>query len=83
VIRIGNNTPVEAFPPKIIAMTGTMIIETPGTPVFDIPTRIAHKAIRAQWLFDNEKIVIKPDIANNFLVWLDLTIFAKILKIVF
>jgi len=43
-------------------------METPGTPVFDIPTRMAHMAIRAQWVLDNEKIVIKSNIANNFLV---------------
>jgi hypothetical protein len=43
-------------------------METPGTPVFDIPIRIAHMATRAQWVIDKEKIVINPDIANNFLV---------------
>jgi hypothetical protein len=68
VIRMGNKTPVEAFPPKIIAIIGTTIIETPGTPVFDIPTRMAHIAIKAQWVVDIEKIEKEQDIINDFLV---------------
>lgn len=67
-MRIGSNVPVDAFPPKIIAITGTTIMETPGTPVFDIPTKIAQIPIRVQLAYDKEKMDRKSGIANNFLV---------------
>jgi hypothetical protein len=68
VIRIGRSTPVDAFPPNIIARTGTTIIETPGTPVLDIPIKIAHNPINAKWVYDKDRGVKQPDIINNFLV---------------
>jgi hypothetical protein len=49
-------------------MVGTTIIETPGTPVFDIPERIAHTPIRAQRVYGKDKKVWIPGIVNNFLV---------------
>jgi hypothetical protein len=66
VIRMGSNTPVEAFPPKIMAITGTINMETPGTPVLDIPARSAHMAIRAHWVYDIEKLSIKAVILLIF-----------------
>lgn len=43
IIKIGNNIPVDAFPPKMIARVGTTSIDTPGTPTFDIPISMADK----------------------------------------
>jgi hypothetical protein len=45
---MGNNNPVDGFPPKIIASDGTTNIETLGTPTFDIPTSIAQKITTIQ-----------------------------------
>ena len=42
-MSIGSKMPVDDFPPKMKASTGTTIIETPGTPTLDIPTSIAQK----------------------------------------
>ena len=52
---MGSNTPVDCFPPKISASVGTTIIETPGTPVFDIPISMAQKTISSQSPTDKEK----------------------------
>ena len=68
VMSMGSNMPVDAFPPKIIAITGTTIMETPGTPVFDIPTSIAQIPISIQLVYDKDKTDEKSGIPNNFLV---------------
>jgi hypothetical protein len=47
IIKMGNKTPVEALAPKIKASAGTTIIETPGTPTFDIPISIPQAMMMA------------------------------------
>jgi len=48
-----------SFPPKIIARVGTTIIETPGTPTFDIPTKGPQKANKIHCIIEksNSNIV--------------------------
>jgi hypothetical protein len=60
MIKIGSKIPVDCFPPKIIARVGTTIIETPGTPVLDIPMSIAQNTISTQSITDKEKGRINP-----------------------
>ena len=55
-MRIGSKTPVDALPPNIMANTGTTIMETPGTPVFDIPISMAHIATRIQLVGDRVRL---------------------------
>jgi hypothetical protein len=66
IIKIGSNTPVDALPPKIMARVGTTIIETPGTPVLDMPIKTAHSPISAHWVYDNDIFRNKPCILIIF-----------------
>jgi hypothetical protein len=59
---MGSKTPVDCLPPKIIASVGTTIIETPGTPVFDIPISMAHNIISVQSKADKENEESNSDI---------------------
>ena len=47
IISSNNKIPVEDFDPKILASTGTTTIPRPPSPVFAIPTPIAHKRTMA------------------------------------
>jgi hypothetical protein len=55
---MGNKTPVDAFPPKIIARIGTTTIEIPGTPTFDIPTKMAQIANNIHCKVEKSSVVI-------------------------
>jgi hypothetical protein len=46
---------VDGLPPKIRAIVGTTIMDTPGTPVFDIPISMAHNRINSQSSDESEK----------------------------
>jgi len=57
---MGNNIPVDAFPPKIIASVGTTSIDTPGTPTFDMPISMAEKISKIHC------ITVKSNTGMNF-----------------
>ena len=63
-IKIGNRMPVDCLPPKIIASVGTTIIETPGTPVLDIPISIAQIAMSVQSVTESIKVEDSPAISE-------------------
>ena len=65
IIRIGSKIPVDCFPPKIKASVGTTIIDTPGTPVFDIPMSTAQKTINIQSKADSENEESNPVIKGG------------------
>ena len=59
---MGSKMPVDCLPPKINASVGTTIIETPGTPVFDIPISMAQNTISTQSVTDKENECINDNI---------------------
>jgi hypothetical protein len=55
---------VDCLPPKIKASVGTTSIETPGTPVLDIPMSIAQTKISIQSTVDKENDESNPFIGQ-------------------